>query len=106
MFWEGRLTSELRTDSANAINERWPLDRGQFGKRITTTGAAPVGSDSQTYLQVPHRICYCFCNVSAPEFVTVPNSPLEVMSVVPVNEGPFTVPWNVISIDPPRGNWL
>lgn len=39
-------------------------------------------------------------------FVTVPKSPREVMSVVPVNEFPLTVPWNVTSMDPPSGNWL
>jgi len=49
---------------------------------------------------------HCFVKLSGPLFVTVPNSPLEVMSVVPVKEVPFTVPWNVISIEPPNGNWL
>ena len=35
---------------------------------------------------------HCFVKLSGPLFVTVPKSPLEVMSVVPVNEVPLTVP--------------
>ena len=35
---------------------------------------------------------HCFVKLSGPLFVTVPNSPLEVMSVVPVNDVPLTCP--------------
>ncbi len=55
---------------------------------------------------IPCLHYHCFVNLIGPLFVTVPNSPLEVMSVVPINEVPFTCPWNVISIDPPNGNWF
>lgn len=47
---------------------------------------------------------YCFESDSGPLFVIVPNSPLEVRSIVPFNDAPFTVPWNVSSAEPPRGN--
>ena len=35
---------------------------------------------------------HCFFRSSGPVFVTVPNRPREVMSAVPVNEVPLTVP--------------
>jgi len=35
---------------------------------------------------------YCLLKVSGPVFVTVPNSPLDVMSVVPANEVPLILP--------------
>lgn len=35
---------------------------------------------------------HCFVSLSGPLFATVPNSPREVMSVIPVNEVPLTVP--------------
>jgi len=38
-----------------------------------------------------HTALYCLAKVRGPLFVTVPNKPLEVMSVVPVKEVPFTV---------------
>lgn len=47
---------------------------------------------------------YCLVRLSGPLFVTVPKSPREVMSVVPVIDVPFTLPWNVISTEPPSGN--
>ena len=37
-------------------------------------------------------MAYCLASVSGPVSVTVPNSPLEVMSVVPVSDVPLTVP--------------
>ena len=42
--------------------------------------------------KLTEHVIYCLVNVSGPVFVTVPNSPREVMSVVPVNEVPLTVP--------------
>lgn len=40
----------------------------------------------------PKLAFYCLANVSGPVFVTVPNSPLEVISVVPASELPLTLP--------------
>jgi hypothetical protein len=78
--------------------------------RLTTT--SPVGDCLRWLRQLqdngfgtrPSNISYCLDTVRGPLFVTVPNSPREVMSVVPVNEVPLTVPLNVSCIDPPSGN--
>jgi hypothetical protein len=47
---------------------------------------------------------YCLAKRRGPLFVTVPNSPRDVMSVVPVSGVPLTLPLNVSCIDPPSRN--